>query len=180
MSTPRHPISYAGVGSLRTPAPVLALMRDLGATLAQRGWILRTGGASGADQAFAAGARGERGRVEEFLPWPGFAGRADARLARPSAAAYALAARITPRGRGCHGAARALHARNSHQVLGADLDEPVHVLLCWTPDVTLDGRGPRSGGTGQAIRVARAAGVDVVNLARAEHRAFAATFLTRA
>ena len=54
------------------------------------------------------------------------------------------------------------------------------MLLCWTPDGTRGGRGPRSGGTGQAIRVARAAGVDVVNLARAEHRAFAATFLTRA
>jgi hypothetical protein len=62
-------------------------------------------------------------------------------------------------------------------MLGADLDDPAHVLLCWTPDGTLDGRGPRSGGTGQAIR---AACVDVVNLARAKHRAFAATFLTRA
>ena len=118
--------------------------------------------------------------MEEFLPWPGFAGRADVRLARPSAEAYAIAGRHHPAWARLARAARALHARNSHQVLGADLDDPAHVLLCWTPDGTLDGRGPRGGGTGQAIRVARAAGVDVVNLARAEHRAFAATFLTRA
>ena len=56
-------------------------------------------------------------------------------------------------------------------------------MLCWTPDGTRDGRGPRSGGTGQALRVADAAGVGVgvgvVNLARREHHAFASTFLTR-
>ena len=32
-------------------------------------------------------------------------------------------------------------ARNVHQVLGADLKTPVKMIICWTPDGSLDGKG---------------------------------------
>ena len=40
-------VVYAGIGAHRTPVSVLTLMRELDAALAQRGWVLRSGGALG-------------------------------------------------------------------------------------------------------------------------------------
>jgi hypothetical protein len=117
------------------------------------------------------------GALELFLPWPGFQSRSGALLERPSAEAYELAARFHPAWPRLSRGVRALQARNSHQVLGADLASPVARVVCWTPDGSLDGRGPRCGGTGQALRVAAAHGIAVRNLARADHRAAALRLL---
>lgn len=172
-------ITYAGIGARHTPPDVLALMHRIAGALAQRGWVLRTGGAPGADQAFAAGARDAGGTAELFLPWPGFEHHTTARLTRPTARALELAARHHPAWHRLRPPTRALLARNGHQVLGADLEQPAHVVICWTPDGSLTGQGAGSGGTGQALRIAHANDVAVVNLARPTHRTFAHTFLTR-
>jgi predicted Rossmann-fold nucleotide-binding protein len=63
---------YAGIGSRDTPADVLELIESLARGFAARGWTLRTGGSPGADQAFYRGAVAAHGRVELYLPWPGF------------------------------------------------------------------------------------------------------------
>jgi hypothetical protein len=152
------PPVYAGVGARTTPADVLALMREIAAALAADDWTLRTGGAEGADTAWEEGARHAAGRVELFLPWPGFRGRA-ADMDEPAPAAYEIAARFHPAWRHLGPGVRRLHARNTHQVLGAALDHPADMLICWTP------RGAGGGGTGQAIRVARGYGVPVFDLA---------------
>ena len=49
-------LRYAGIGARATPAAVLADMETIAAWLARTGWILSSGGADGADSAFAAGA----------------------------------------------------------------------------------------------------------------------------
>jgi hypothetical protein len=95
-------------------------------------------------------------------------------LARASPEAYELGGRLH---RAWHGRgwdaltedARALLARDSHQVLGADLRSPAEWVICWTPDGGLDGEDPRSQGTGQALRIAAHHGIPVLNLARPEH-----------
>jgi hypothetical protein len=167
-------VAYAGIGSRRTPAAVLAVMRQLAGTLAAQGWVLRTGMAAGADQAFYAGAL-DRGAVELYLPWPGFQAdalqeaQAQTVVGEPSAAAFELAARLHPAWGRLSGAVRRLHARNCHQVLGVDLNTPARFVVCWTPDGSLDGHGRRVGGTGQALRIAHHHGIPVFNLARAEH-----------
>jgi hypothetical protein len=171
--------AYAGIGARQTPPDVQAPMRRNAGALARRGWVLRTGGAPGADQAFAAGARDAGGTVELFLPWPGFQRHSAARLSRPTAAAVELAARHHRAWQRLPAPARALLARNGHQVLGAGLDQPAHVVICWTPDGSLTGQGARSGGTGQALRIAHGHSVGVINLAQPAHRAFAQTLLTR-
>jgi cell division GTPase FtsZ len=53
---------------------------------------------------------------------------------------------------------RKLHARNAMIVLGKNLDDPVDFIICWTPG------GTGSGGTGQALRIARAYGIPVYDL----------------
>jgi hypothetical protein len=161
---------YAGIGSRSTPPPVLALMHQLASRLASIGSVLRTGGAPGADQAFQAGAADSAGEVELYLPWPGFEGFEQATLVRPSAAAFDVAARHHPFWSGMRRGARALHARNSHQVLGASLDRPCGIIVCWTRDGSLDGSSRSAGGTGQALRLAADRGVPVLNLAIEPHR----------
>lgn len=161
--------SYAGIGSRATPPDVLELMTSLAVKLASADWVLRTGGAKGADRAFLDGA--SSGCTEVYLPWPEYEGNFDFRLARPSQLAYEIAARHHPAWATCSRAVRALHARNCHQVLGEALNDPASFIVCYTPDGSLTGDSRKAGGTGQALRVAKTAGVPVFNLQRADHRA---------
>lgn len=144
---------YAGIGSRETPADVCDRMTRLALVQQQRGFILRSGGAQGADEAFERGA----GDLKEiWLPWLGWRGHTSKLV--PTEEAFALAEHFHPAWHRCTEAARCMHARNMHQVLGRDLETPVDYVICWTPD------GKASGGTGQAIRVAEHFRIPVLNL----------------
>lgn len=153
---------YTGVGSRQTPELILLQMRRLAAWLRYGGYTLRSGGAEGADRAFASQAGQD---AEIYLPWLGFL-MCDYRLARPSLDAYRLAATTHPNWSKLHSGARALHARNCHEVLGANLDTPSEFLICWTPDgcVGAASRTRETGGTATAIILAERFGVEVYNL----------------
>jgi len=148
---------YTGVGSRSTPVEVLHRMTLIAKEKAKLGYILRSGGADGADTAFEKGA-GEF--TEIWLPWIGFNGH-HSRLV-PSAQAIALVPKFHSRGAWLSSTLRLLHARNIHQVLGADLSTPSEELICWTPS------GLTIGGTATAIRVAQAHGIKVINLGEGE------------
>ena len=157
---------YAGVGARRTPEPVLARMRDLARYLGERGWRLRTGGADGADNAFAAAAPPDRRDV--YVPWRGYNGW-DASACRVLAPAEIeamrpLAAPHHPAWERCSARVRNLHARNVAVLLGPDLRRPAHAVLCWTRN------GQDVGGTGMAIRLARHHRIPVLNLAEVDPR----------
>jgi hypothetical protein len=162
--------TYAGIGARQTPTDVLLIMRLAAADLAKRGYVLRTGGAEGADRAFFDGAQSVGGRIDLYLPWPTF--WTPPRFAGveiqtyPSRQAYKLAERYHPNWRNLRRGVRSLHARNAHVVLGADLNDPVRFILCWTPG------GNGQGGTGQALRMAPDYGIPVLDLgcARAGER----------
>jgi hypothetical protein len=166
----RARLTYAGIGSRATPPDVLELMSRAAVKLAAENWMLRTGGASGADETFLRGAISVGGYFEVYLPWPGYNGHRGLRMSRPSRRAYEIAAEHHPAWHSCSSAVQALHARNCHQVLGDFLDDPVSFVLCYTPDGSLTGDSRAAGGTGQALRVATSAGVTVFNLQRADHR----------
>jgi hypothetical protein len=141
--------------------------------------VLRTGASPGADQAFYRGARAVGGRIELYLPWPGFeaASWADADadpghvtvLTRPAPQACDLAARFQPDWESLAPQERRLLARDAHQVLGPDLASPARLVVCWTPDGSLDGAGPGPDGTRQTLRIAHGHGIPVFNLARPDH-----------
>lgn len=152
---------YAGIGSRSTPSGVLQLIFQIGFELAQRGWILRSGHASGADTVFENGAREGRGKMEIFIPWEGFNGATNGYpyiLPPLTQAVFDLAAQHHPAWDRCSPGAQRLHARNGFQVLGANLDEPVSMIVCWTEGA----RG--EGGTGQALRIARSRRIPVFDL----------------
>jgi hypothetical protein len=171
--------AYCGIGSRSTPQAVLAEMFSLSRWELGDLGTLRTGGAEGADEAFRAGAAKYQAPCEIFLPWPGLNGiRSRGRTPnledgeanehvyeQPSVGAFELASCHHPSWRSLTRGARALHARNCHQVLGWPLDEPASFVLCWTPDGAEVETTRETGGTGQAIRVAVAHGVPVVNMA---------------
>ncbi len=161
--------TYTGIGSRETPSDVLQLMEHLAYDLAARGWTLRSGGAEGADSAFADGAwnarHAHRGveAPEIYLPWPKFNGIRTVLTMRdePQAEAFPIAARFHPAWDKVSRGGRALHARNVHQVLGPDVTAPLlsRFVVCWTPDAR------RGGGTGQALRIAEHYNVPIFDLA---------------
>ena len=59
---------------------------------------------------------------------------------------------------------RDLHARNVAVLLGTDLRQPAHAVVCWTRD------GQDYGGTGMAIRLALHHRIPVLNLAETDPR----------
>ncbi len=160
------PGAYAGIGSRKTPADVLDLMTRIARKLDAMGWTLRSGGADGADTAFTKDAP----HAQIFIPWPGFNGIVYCWSNRPSPNAFLIAAKHHPAWEFQSDVAKKLHARNVHQVLGDDCASPSAFVLCWTPDGSTGITTARTGGTGQAIRVAHAYGVPIFNLQREDHR----------
>jgi len=170
---------YTGVGSQQTPKPILAIMSAIGEVLFDTGYILRSGGADGADTFFEEGADAlanisikegvtvfENGHhlgnvwshKEIYLPKRGFNHHTSA-LYNTLPAAFEIAERIHPAWERCNDFARKAHARNAHQVLGQGLNDPSDFVICWTKD------GKPVGGTATAIRLAQEHGLRVVNLA---------------
>lgn len=160
---------YAGIGSRRTPPAILALMQKIGARLGSLGFVLRSGGAQGADQAFQQGAASVGAAMQIFLPWPGFEGHKGSYVfTSPAPDAFKIVAPLHPKWDSLTQGARRLHARNAHQVLGPRLNDPVRFVVCWTPDGAEQAQevSRDTGGTGMGIRLASLYGIRVFNLAR--------------
>lgn len=159
-------MNYAGIGSRKAPASILSEIHRLGQSLAEAGFLLRSGAADGADAAFEQGCDAASGAKQIFLPWPGFNGHAS-RLCRPAPEAFRIAGDHHPKWHYCKQAEQKLHARNAHQVLGPTLNDPVAFVLCWTQDgcEKHEDRTIKTGGTGTAISIASTRNVPVINLA---------------
>jgi len=145
---------YSGIGSRETPTEIQILMTSFARHLSTLGFILRSGGAPGADSAFELGAL--PGLSEIYLPWQGFNNKKSNMKILPEA--IEIAAKYHPAWGRLNSSARQFHTRNVHQILGADLRTPSKFVVCWTSD------GKASGGTGQAMRIALDKGIPIYNL----------------
>ena len=156
--------SYAGIGSRETPEDVLVLMERLAQKLAHR-YILRSGGADGADTAFERGARLAQGKAEIYLPWQGF-NESNSPLHQVAVQALNLASTLHPGWNELGQGPRKLHARNCYQVLGQNLATPVEFVVCWTADGCESTRQRRksTGGTATAIVLAERHNIPRYNL----------------
>ena len=138
---------YAGIGSRTTPENTLEFITKIARILDRQGYTLRSGGAKGADSAFASGAS----KKEIFRP----------KHATPEAIKIAM--EIHPAPHNCNDYVQQLHGRNVMIVLGKDLITPVEFVMCWTPG------GKTIGGTGLGLRLAEREGIRVYNLFDKDH-----------
>lgn len=160
------------VGSRETPPEWLSAIQQVGETMATAGWVLRSGGAPGADEYAERGWDQGRKAKEIYEPWPGWrnwegrlmppqtdvdwiGAEAIAKAHHPNWPAIKRAGLLTFR----------LMCRNSFQVLGPDLKTKSRALIAWTP------KGSGSGGTGQALRIARAYAVPILDMGALSHPA---------
>lgn len=145
---------YTGIGSRETPLELQDFIINIAWKLDDLGYTLRSGGASGADSFFELGAI----KKEIYLPWAGFNGNTS-QLCAIGYEAHELAKKFHPAWNKLSVTSRKLMARSGYQVLGQDLNTPSQFLVCWTPG------GKEVGGTSQAIRIAKAWGIPIFNLA---------------
>jgi hypothetical protein len=143
---------YAGIGSRKTPIDIQDDMVLLATMLRRMGFILRSGGALGADVSFEMGALDKK---EVFTANSNIPDKA-----------FEIAKEVHPAWNNCSPYAKRLHARNVLQVLGQNLDNPVEFVAVWTPDgcETLATRTFSTGGSGQAIALADTLDIPIYNL----------------
>lgn len=157
-----------GIGSRRTPRNVLDLMSHLGSEIVSHNYIIRSGGAPGADTAFELPARLHRpDLVEVYLPWPKFNGR-DSQFTGPTQKAILVVSELLKYWPLLAPSVQMLHSRNVHQLLGINCNTPSDIVICWTPDgaSSFEECTKHTGGTGTAIKLASVIGVPIVNLQR--------------
>lgn len=154
---------YAGIGSRNTPVEIIEIMTNVAATLEKAGYILRSGGAKGSDVAFESGVLIESNK-EIYLPWRGFNDSTselylDNIKESQYTAAYLMAENFyhSKLSKAPDNTIKYM-TRNSFQVMGRDFINPSEFIICWTKD------GKDSGGTGQAIRIAKFYKIPVFNL----------------
>lgn len=153
---------YAAFGARDTPDDVLEIMAGIAEELEARGFIMRNGGAHGADEAFLEGIQDPE-TVELYLPWEGYNDYESA-MPLPNAFAYEIAFLNHPNWGACDERTRKLHARNTFIALGQSAQD-THSLfgVCWTKG------GACIGGSGQTIRVLDTNLIPVFNLGNGEH-----------
>lgn len=159
---------FTGIGSRRTPGwsttdpltDICAKMVEISKSMSEKGYTLRSGGADGADLSFELGASSK----EIWVPWPKFNWKSAEALGiplpreefTPLSGAFTTAALLHPNWAACNYAAKKLHARNVHQVLGKDLKTPSDVVFYWT------NTGGEFGGTATALRLAKMHGIECI------------------
>lgn len=148
---------YTGIGSRETPKEIMDIMTEIAKQLDKSGWLLRSGGAQGADSAFEMGSTNS----EIFVPWSGFNNREHGIVVDNIAADIVLRYIIGEEHyKRLKVGALKLHTRNIYQVMGKDLNSPSKCVICYT-----DG-GLIKGGTATAIKLANHLKIPVFNLGK--------------
>lgn len=159
---------YSGIGSKETPEHIQEIMKKIAEILERKKYILRSGGAIGADTAFENGVimykeifytddyavnGGER------IPYK----KEDLEFADRILKEYHPA--FSKGGNGIKNEkSRKLLSRNTFQYFGVGDTINVDFVICYTSDGTESTTTRDTGGTGQAIRIAYDYGTPIYNL----------------
>ena len=137
-------------------------MVKIAMVLDTKGYILNSGGARGADSAFEKGSTNK----QIFLPFESFNGKNhdgevyfNYKKLKNREIAQELVGTYHPAAHKLKNDHFDYMARNSYQILGMDLQTPVDFVIFWSED-------EEKGGTSQALRIARAGKIPVLNLAK--------------
>lgn len=154
----------AGVGSRETPENICAEMTKIGEWCLKNEIVVRSGHASGADRAFEEGAQEQ---CVAFLPWSnfnmppkedGFITRAVYITYKHHAETEELARKYHPKYDFLSQGAKKMMCRNVWQILDCDLQNSVNAVVCYNEG------GFESGGTSQAMRVAKDYNIPIFNM----------------
>lgn len=178
---------YTLIGSRSTPKEIMDLMEKFAYKAASKDYIVRSGGADGADTCAELGVKrylkdnnlGEHRQsdlMEIYLPWNNFNKRDSdeegyytlSNLPNKNLA-YKLAEETHPAWDRCSNGAKSLHARNTMQILGDTLDKPSRFILCYGESEKKGNVIPK-GGTRTACKLGEKHGVEIFNLYLEEHR----------
>lgn len=165
---------YTGVGSRDTPAYILAIMSCLAGVLESSGFILRSGGAIGADNAFENGVLNPENKMT-FLTAALFRHNRKNELYSQdqliNARMFISQNNIHPIWDRLPTHHKELHTRNTFQVLGVNMNEASNFTVCWTPDgaINFDDCTRKTGGTGTAIKISAYHNIPVFNLRVESH-----------
>lgn len=136
---------YSGIGSRESPGDILELMTKIATKLETMGYVLRSGGARGADKAFEAGVK-DPTKKEIFRP----------EQATPESIEFV--SKYHPAWHKCKPNDRKLHGRNAMIILGAELYLPSDFIIAWTPG------GEFIGGTSTGLRMGVKLDIPIFNL----------------
>ncbi len=177
---------YTLIGSRNTPQDVLNLMTKFAYKAASKGYTTRSGAADGADTCAEEGALNfikdnnlspekADSLMEIYLPWKDFNGRKSSNYGYKTLPilpckneAFAIAERIHPAWERCSNGARSLHARNTMQCLGENLDKPSRFILCYGESEKKGSVIPK-GGTRSCCKLGEEYLVEIFNLYLEEH-----------
>ena len=155
---------YTGIGSRETPNHTLILMTKIAKYLDSLGFILRSGGASGADTAFANGAVNK----QIFIPWKNFNGIKDGiylwdEQTKNQAFNDVFNCLGENHWNRLSNGGKELHLRNWRQIFGVNLNDKFsNFVICYTQN------GIPKGGTRTAILLALKNKIPVYNLGNNE------------
>lgn len=161
-----QPMIVTGIGTRKINKPAFDMLLKIARRMAKNGWILRSGGAVGADTAWEMGWEGFDTK-EIFLSSGNSLDIAkNAACGRTSSygdiwvEAEDIASKLHPRWENLSVDAQALHTRNVFQVLGLDLRTKSDVVAAYAPPFGASVKG----GTATAYNLARAKGIPTFNL----------------
>lgn len=160
-------IIVTGIGSREIDETGKARVTEIAKMMDAKGFILRSGGAPGADTVFEA----NMSQKEIYLPWKGF-GEREGREATSfdivgvDSKAINIAKEIHPHWNAVTSGGAKLLGRDVYQVLGATLDMPSSLCVCWTKDgaKTEKESSKATGGSRTAIVLADRNHIPVFNL----------------
>ena len=173
-SPPKAPtMTYAGIGSRETPGYILTQMTEVAKELDSLGFVLQTGftfkdkktgiDEEGADKAFSDGSQNKilfgPSELRETVNGKVMTRNYGKEILKIS---EAVMNEIHPAPERLSAGAKKLMSRNTNQVFGENLNRPVDFVIFYAPE-TVNPLRP-SGGTGQAVEMARRKGIPTINM----------------
>lgn len=156
-------LPYVATGNRNPPEHIVEKMIDIAKDLESHGYILRTGGLDGPDDALF--------RVipsrELYLPWKGFSDK-DSKLYFNTKETSILASKYHPAFDTLKPAIQAFLGMNTRMVMGKDLRSAAMFALVWSEDgAELDrDRTSKTGNIGHVLAIANARRMPVFNIQR--------------
>lgn len=144
------------IGHRESPSEILETIGKIAEFFAKKGWVLRTGGAEGVDNAALAGFRNiANSKVELYLPWQGYN---DHRGILWTQENWNEAAKHHPKWDELKGVVKQIHARNVSIIIGLDNETPSDLVVAYTKN------GEEIGGTAMGIRVSKDRKIKMFNI----------------